>query len=142
MADISIITGSLSADPQYIESEKGSFWKFSVPEKKNNNGTVWYNFTSNAPANHPVLSRCKKGSSVVVTSKPPYTLNEYSFSAFDPKKNAASCQREVLDITFGSYEKKEEAKSEDETSTDDFKEDKHIPQDKEVSSDGRFNAPF
>ena len=45
MADISIITGSLSADPQYIESEKGGFWKFSVPEKKNNNGTVWYNFT-------------------------------------------------------------------------------------------------
>lgn len=119
MSDISVIAGTLSADPQYVESDKGSFWKFSVPEKKRDNATVWYNFTFSGNPDHPVLKICKKGSSVVVTSKPPYTLNEYSFTAYDPKKKSAGCQRDVIDITFGAYEKK--AKPEEtEESPDDF----------------------
>lgn len=61
MSDVSIITGTLSADPQFVESDKGSFWKFSIPEKKRDDATVWYNFTFSGSPDHPVLKICKKG---------------------------------------------------------------------------------
>lgn len=48
-------------------------------------------------------------------------MNEYSFTAYDPKKKSAACQRDVIDITFGAYEKKaNKPKEAEENVPDDF----------------------
>lgn len=147
MATSNVLTtvGILSSNPKFNENEKGGYWTFSVPQNHKDDMTTWYNFVFSGSADHPVLSRCKQGSSVVVVSKPSYTLKETTFVSLgvDPKskKKSASCQWEAFNVFFGSYEKKE-AKTEEE-STDDFsapKEDKHIPQDS-VETEG-FRPPF
>ena len=134
-----IFNGNLIGDPTCKEfSNGGAVWNFTLAQnakdkETKSDATIWYKISYNAPADDKFMTTLKKGSCVMVSGKPPYTLNQYSASySSNEGKYSMNLAIDAYGVTRGTFDSKKPEGGKE--SPESFKEDNLVPK-------GEFSIP-
>jgi single-stranded DNA-binding protein len=116
--NVQITNGNLTADPVLKTLEDGTtIWEFTMAENHADDASLWFNFNFYGKADHPVLKKAKKGTSLQVFSKFAYKLNEYTLS-YNAEKKRWSVKYQAIEVDWGTFDSPKEKDSEKSKSKD------------------------